>query len=122
MGRVWLALGALSGAAAVVMAALAAHGLALAPEGMVAVRAAVQVQGWHALALLVVGVLALRARSRLLDAVGVAFAAGSWLFAAAVHVGAIWGVSVGPIAPVGGMLLVGGWLLLAVAALRLRES
>ena len=47
-----------------------------------------------------------------------AFLAGMILFCGAVWVGALSGQSLGPIAPLGGMLLMLGWALLALAAAR----
>jgi uncharacterized membrane protein YgdD (TMEM256/DUF423 family) len=47
-----------------------------------------------------------------------AFLAGMILFCGAVWAGALMGQSLGPIAPSGGMLLMLGWALLALAALR----
>jgi len=124
MGRVLLALGALAGALAVVMAALAAHGpvAALPADRIGAVRAAVQIQGWHALALVGLGVLARREPSRWIGAAGAAFALGTVLFAGSVHLGAIWEIGLGPVAPLGGMTLILGWALLAIGALRLPRA
>ena len=67
MQRLWIALGALAGLTAVAMAALAAHGLeASDPAALQMVRNAIQMQGWHALALLACGLWAPRG-GRLVD-------------------------------------------------------
>ena len=115
MHRIWLA----SGAAAVVLAAWLAHG---APARLDAVRlamaqSAATMLGWHALALLATGLWAERRADRLLHFAGGAFALGLLLFCGGV-LGAASGVRLGPVAPVGGSLLIGGWLLLLLAALR----
>ncbi len=56
MQRVWIALGSLAGLTAVAMAALAAHGMGwLDPAALAMVRSAIEMQGWHALALLACG-------------------------------------------------------------------
>ena len=121
MHRVWIGLGSLFGAAAVGMAAAAAHALAgLGPAGLRAVQSGVQMQGWHALALVGCGVWSQRRvgwARRLANAAGAAFAAGTVLFCAAVYAFGLAHVSLDAVAPAGGLLLMLGWLLLAASAL-----
>jgi uncharacterized membrane protein YgdD (TMEM256/DUF423 family) len=120
MARVWIALGALAGLLAVGLAALAAHGLAsIGPARMEMLRNALQMQGWHALALVFCGVWAPRG-GWLADAAGAAFALGLLLFCGAVDALAIGGVSLGVLAPIGGTLLMLGWALVLASALRAR--
>lgn len=117
MQRIWIGLGALSGCGTVAMAAVAAHALSGAgPEARHLVESGVQIQGWHALALLAVGLWAPRG-GRLADLAGVAFCFGSVLFCGAVYSHGIVGIPWGVVAPVGGTTLMIGWLLLAVSAL-----
>ncbi|HET6609785.1 MAG TPA: DUF423 domain-containing protein [Rhodopila sp.] len=116
MQRVWMALGALAGCGAVAMSAYAAHGLAgTDPAARHVVESGVQMQGWHALALLGTGLWAQRG-GWLADLAGAAFSVGLLLFCGAVYSLGIRGVSLGGIAPTGGMLLMLGWLLLALSA------
>jgi uncharacterized membrane protein YgdD (TMEM256/DUF423 family) len=118
MHRVWIGLGAVAGLTAVAMAALAAHGLEwLEPARLQMVRNGVQMHGWHALALLACGIWAPRG-GRLTDFAGTAFAAGLLLFCGAVYALALARVQVAVMAPVGGMLLMLGWALLGLSALR----
>ena len=120
MQRVWIGLGSLAGLTAVAMAALAAHGLeALGPARIAMVRSGVQMQGWHALALLACGLWAPRG-GRLADCAGAAFLLGLLLFCGAVYALALGEVRIGPLAPVGGTLLMVGWALLGVSVLRAR--
>ena len=120
MHRVWLASGAVAGAVAVALAAWLAHG---APARLDAARlgmaqSVATMLGWHALALLATGLWAeRRAGGRLPHLAGAAFALGLLLFCGGV-LGAAAGVRIGPVAPVGGSFLIGGWLLLLLAALR----
>lgn len=127
MGRWLVALGAVQGFGAVVAAAAAAHLAAgrLDAAGMRAVDAAVQMQGWHALAIVACGLWA----ARVGDAGGIgggalagwaalAFLVGSLLFCGAVWLSSAAHVAVGPAPPVGGLVLMLGWLLLAASALR----
>ena len=123
MVRLWIVLAGLFGAGAVGMAAVAAHALSGASPAMVRiVDSGVQIQGWHALALLGCGVWAERraglAGERLAHWAAAAFALGTVLFCADVYVLAFTGVSLGPTAPTGGFVLIAGWLLLAASALR----
>jgi uncharacterized membrane protein YgdD (TMEM256/DUF423 family) len=117
MYRLWIMTGALAGLIAVGLSAWAAHGLParLDAARMAAVQNALTMQGWHALALLIAGLMAERGR-RLANFAATACLVGMILFCGAVWVGALSGQSLGPIAPLGGMLLMLGWALLALAA------
>ena len=117
MQSVWIGLGSLAGLLAVAVAALAAHGLAdLDAQAIQMVRDADQIQGWHALALLACGLWAPRG-GRLVHASATAFALGLMLFCGAVYALAIGGVHLPLVAPVGGSVLMLGWLLLGLSAL-----
>ena len=119
---VWMVFGALSGCGAVAMAAAAAHALPqkLTPKALDAVRAAIQMQGWHAIALVLVALWLLRAGplpATVANLAGAAFALGLLLFCGSVYLGELAGLRFGPTAPAGGILLMVGWLLLALSAL-----
>ncbi len=118
MYRLWLVLGSLAGLAAVGLSAWAAHGLParLDVARLDAVRSALTMQGWHALALLAAGFMA--ERSALAHGAGALFAIGMAMFCGAVWWGALGGASLGRVAPIGGTLLMLGWAVLGVAALR----
>jgi uncharacterized membrane protein YgdD (TMEM256/DUF423 family) len=116
MQRIWIGLGSFAGLGTVAMAAFAAHGIG-DPSVLRIVSSGVQMQGWHALALLGAGLWAPHG-GRLADAAGAAFAIGLVLFCGAVYSLALTGVSWGPLAPAGGILLMAGWLLLGASALR----
>jgi uncharacterized membrane protein YgdD (TMEM256/DUF423 family) len=116
MQRTWIALGALAGLTAVALAALAAHGLReLDPAALAGVRSGIEMQGWHALALLACGLWALRG-GRLADCAAAAFVAGILLFCGGVYAAGLFGVRLPMMAPMGGTLLMVGWLLLGVSA------
>lgn len=118
MQRLWVGLGALLGLGAVVMAAVRAH-LVSDPKALFLVGNAVDMQVWHALALIGIGLWAPRG-GRLADWAGAAMAVGIVLFCLGVYVHVLGGISLGPAAPVGGTLTMLGWLLLAVSAFRAR--
>jgi uncharacterized membrane protein YgdD (TMEM256/DUF423 family) len=118
MDRVWLVAGGLVGFTAVLAAALGAHALrgVLSPEALGLFGTAQAVQAWHAAALLGCGLWA-RQRPGCL----VHWGAGLMLLGLLGFCGAIYalafGTSLGMLAPVGGMVLMAGWLVLAIAAL-----
>jgi uncharacterized membrane protein YgdD (TMEM256/DUF423 family) len=118
MGRIWVALGALFGLAAVAIAALSAHALPAgsASNAPALLQKAFEMQLAHALALLFCGLWAARA-GRLADFAAGAFAAGIVFFCGALDTLAFTGVSLGAAAPIGASLLMAGWALLALSAL-----
>jgi len=117
MQRTWIALGALAGMTAVAMAAFAAHGLGgLDAAAASAVRSGIEVQAWHALALLACGLWAPRGGRRA-DAAGAAFTLGIGLFCGGVYGVGLGIPRLGIMAPAGGTLLMVGWALLGVSAL-----
>jgi uncharacterized membrane protein YgdD (TMEM256/DUF423 family) len=120
--RLWVGAGALAGLGAVAMAAFAAHGLQgsdASARDMVA--QAVQMQGWHALALLFCGVWAPRA-GRLADAAGAAFVIGLLAFCGGVYAVALFGTRLPNVAPTGGTLMMVGWLLLFLSVFRFQQT
>lgn len=120
MHRLWIALGALAGLGAVGLSAWAAHGApsVLAPGALESLRSAITMQGWHALALLAIGLFAERRGGLLPHLAGAAFAIGLILFCGAIYAGALGGPHLGGIAPIGGTTLMVGWALLFLAALK----
>ena len=125
MQRTWIGLGALAGLGAVAMAAITAHALPANADPHTAeiLRSAIQMQGWHALALLACGLWAGRAgrlAARLANCAGAAFAAGLLLFCGTLYALALGGIRLPMAAPIGGSLLMLGWALLAASALPAR--
>lgn len=117
MQRIWIGLGSLAGLLAVAMAAVTTHALDEPARGIAA--SAVQMQGWHALALLCAGLWCPRG-GWLAQLAGAAFVLGLLAFCGAVYTLAFTGLHAGPLAPVGGTTLMLGWLLLGLSALRAR--
>ncbi|MBZ5487600.1 DUF423 domain-containing protein [Halomonas aquamarina] len=111
---------ALSGVLMVVLGAYAAHGLAeRASAAMVSVmETGVRYQAWHTLAVL--GVLVAQ---RIFNLPGWRWVAGLWAlgvvgFSGSLYLMALAGLRVGIITPMGGVLLMAGWLALAVSVIR----
>ncbi|MGM0983072.1 MAG: DUF423 domain-containing protein [Pseudomonadota bacterium] len=119
--RGWWFGAALSGALVVMAGAFGAHALEgqLAPRLAAAFETGVRYQAWHTLAMLMV--LAWRASCPLAGqrlALGL-WASGMGLFSGSLYAMALTGLSgLGMITPLGGVLMIGGWLALAVAVLR----
>ena len=142
--KYWFALGAIFGGLGVALGALGAHGV---DEYLVDVwgaqtkqiagfevpaawkylqdfRTAASYQTTHALALLAVALLSMHQARRGLMVAGICFSVGILLFCGSLYAIALTGaVKLGMIAPIGGSLLIAGWLSLATVGFQLiRES
>ena len=128
MTRLYLASGALLALLAVVLGAFGAHALRnkLAPNLMHSFETATQYQFMHALALLLVGILIFQfPSSKLLAYSGNSMLAGTILFSGSIYLLVFTSArQFGPInfallTPLGGSLLIVGWVLLLAAALKI---
>ena len=118
--RILLQLAALLGGFGVAIGAFGAHALhdALAKAGRLdTFETAVRYQFYHALALLAAGVLwAARPELRSLGTTGGLWAGGVVVFSGSLYALCFTGVTkLGAVAPIGGLLLLAGWLSLAFA-------
>lgn len=116
-----IGLGALSGLLGVALGAFGAHALKgrLSPELANAFEVGVRYQMYHALGLVLVGILAATTPGTLIEAAGWAMLAGTILFSGSLYALALSGVTwLGAITPLGGLAFLTGWGLLAVAAFR----
>lgn len=120
-----LALGALAGASGVAVGAFATHGLRarLDPQALEWIDTGVRYHLVHAVALVVLAVLALWLPSRLVAWAGWIWTAGIILFSGSLYLLALtaWRPIV-YVTPFGGMAFIGGWLLLIVLAWRRRSD
>ena len=117
---------ALLGALAVVLGAFGAHGLQaqLSIKQLEVWQTAVQYQFYHVLALLIL--LTLNGLpNRLIKLAYYFFTFGILLFSGSLYLlacryvlGYSWLVVFGPVTPVGGLLLISGWVTLVIAALK----
>lgn len=120
LARAWLVLGAGYGFLAVALGAFGAHALKarLTGELLTVWRTAVEYHFWHALALVLVGVLALQRPAPALTVAGAAFGLGVLLFSGSLYALALSGVrAFGAVTPLGGVLLLCGWAALLWAAI-----
>ena len=117
--RFLLAAGAIVMALAVIGGALSAHAAKGAANAEAArlLQTAVLYALVHGLGLLILGTLARPAASPWLLASGVLLLAGVVLFCGSLCYLALAGRSLGPVAPLGGLALIAGWITLAAYAL-----
>ena len=118
--RLLLQLAGLFGALGVAIGAFGAHALhdTLMRAGRLdTFETAVRYQFYHALALLAVGVLwAARPELRALGITGALWAGGIVVFSGSLYALCFTGITkLGAVAPIGGLLLLGGWVYLLLA-------
>ena len=107
-----MALGVALGAYSAHAARDAAH-----PEAARLLQTAVQYQLIHGIGILVVGLLARREASRWLAAAGGLLLAGVVLFCGSLWFLALTTRSLGPVAPLGGIAFIAGWIALGLHVL-----
>jgi len=129
MNRKFLIAGALFGLLAVILGAFAAHGLkgAISEESLNSFETGVKFQMYHALLLLIIGatnVLSDKASKLIYYLIF----AGIVLFSGSIYLlstGAISGIDFTPIAlltPIGGTLLIAGWVILLLKFIKLKKK
>jgi uncharacterized membrane protein YgdD (TMEM256/DUF423 family) len=133
--KVWLVLGAMLGCLAVVLGAFGAHGLEGALEsqrstgdGLSEADIARQLANWetaaryqmyHALALFGVGLLAARRCSVSIHVAGASMTLGTLIFSGCLYALVLTGQRwLGAVVPIGGVLMIVGWVCLGIAAVR----
>jgi uncharacterized membrane protein YgdD (TMEM256/DUF423 family) len=121
--KTWLFLGSLLGAAAVAAGAFGAHYLKNVlkadAQQLANWETAARYQMYAALALLVIGLLAGRQPSALLNGAGGSMTLGTLIFSGCLYLLVLTGQRwLGAVVPIGGTLLIIGWLCLAAAAWR----
>ena len=114
--RLWVGLAGVGGASGVALAAYGAHA-GLEAHAARLLASAVEMQLWHVLALLAAALWSPRG-GPIAHVAAAGFALGIVLFCATVAAGALGLPRFGPLAPVGGTMLMASWVLLAVSALR----
>jgi uncharacterized membrane protein YgdD (TMEM256/DUF423 family) len=124
-----IAVGAFSMAMAVILGALGAHALEqlISPEQLDSFKTGVRYQAWHSLALILLGFSGSKLlNQKSLKILSYLFTAGIVFFSISIYLLSTrdllgiesWKSILGPITPVGGLLLIAGWLFLGVQAIR----
>ena len=108
-------------ALAVAIGAFGAHGLKshLTGEMLTIYKTGVEYHFYHALGLLLIGVLAFSMPSDYLKWSAIMLSAGIILFSGSLYALAITGIKgLGAITPIGGLSFIAGWILLLIAVLK----
>ncbi len=120
MARVFIAIAALLGALSVMGGAFGAHALKgqLTEKALDTFELGTRYQMYHALALLLVGLLLLqRPEASGLVYAGWAFVVGVLIFSGSLYALSLSGVKIlGAITPIGGVARIVGWVLVAIAS------
>ncbi len=109
--------GAIFMALAVLLGAFGAHGLknVLSPDMLAIYKTGVEYQFYHALGLLLIGVISTKFDSKWIRWSTILLVTGIIVFSGSLYTLAISGVKVlGAITPIGGLSFVAGWICLAV--------
>ncbi len=121
MGKILIALGGLSGLLSVAAGAFGAHALKkhLSADMLAIFETGNRYQMYHALALILIGMLARTRPSGPLHASGWSMVIGTLIFSGSLYALALSGQRwLGAITPIGGTAFLIGWGLLAYAALK----
>ncbi len=118
---IWIRAGAFFMLAAVLLGAFGAHALAarLEPRSLQTFETGVRYLGFHGLGLLVIGMLARDGFGAGASLAGLLACLGSVLFCGSLFWLAVGGPRwLGPVTPLGGLALIGGWAVLLLATFR----
>ena len=116
--RTILLAGAVFMALAVLLGAFGAHALkkVLSPDMLAIYKTGVEYQFYHALGLLLIGVIGFHIRSKYLRWAGLFTSIGIIIFSGSLYVLTLSGIkALGAITPIGGLSFVVGWIFLAIA-------
>ncbi|MBU2706379.1 DUF423 domain-containing protein [Zooshikella marina] len=115
----WLHVSGVSGLLAVAFGAFGAHSLqpSMTSELQAVYETAVNYHFYHTFALLAVALLGAHIKHSMINWVGYCFLMGVLLFSGSLYLLSITGIRwLGMVTPLGGILLLNGWLLLVVLA------
>jgi uncharacterized membrane protein YgdD (TMEM256/DUF423 family) len=119
MQKTILIIAAILGAVSVGIGAFGAHGLKatlLVNERLDTFETAVKYQFYHTLAIFLIGLLMYRISSDLLNYAAFSMLAGIIIFSGSLYILSLTNTGAwGAITPIGGLLMIIGWILLAVA-------
>jgi len=116
----FIILGSLLAALAVGLGAIGAHALKtqLSSEQLATYHTAVQYQMYHAIGLVLIGLLSFHRQSRFVDAAGWSMLVGIILFSGLLYAWLGTGQRIlAHLVPVGGVAFIIGWVLMAIGAL-----
>lgn len=125
MKRIVLVIGSVYGGLSVMLGAMGAHALknVLTLQQLGSFETGVKYQMYHALVLLIIGFV-FSFETKLQKAIGWSFIFGTFLFSFSIYLlslSDLTGVSfrfLGPVTPLGGLVMIAGWLLLLIAVVK----
>jgi uncharacterized membrane protein YgdD (TMEM256/DUF423 family) len=127
MQKIYLIIGTVLAGLAVALGAFGAHGLkkVVSAENVAVYQTGVQYQMYHALALVLVGILSERIMNGFLSYAGVLFVAGVVLFSGSLYlIVSLYAMNktvptaVGILTPIGGLFFILGWICLLISLLK----
>ena len=127
MQKIFLVIGTVLAGLAVVLGAFGAHGLQkiVSPDRVAIYQTGVQYQMYHALALVLTGIMSERILNSYLSYAGVMFVAGVVLFSGSLYmIVSLYAMNktvpkaVGILTPVGGLFFIFGWVCLLISILK----
>lgn len=127
MQKIYLIIGTVLAGLGVALGAFGAHGLRkiVSPENVAIYQTGVQYQMYHALALVLVGILSERILSDFISYAGVFFVAGIILFSGSLYlIVSLYAINktvptaIGILTPIGGLFFILGWICLLVSLLK----
>ena len=121
MERLFIIIGALSGAIGVAAGAFGAHALKarVEPRMLEVFETGARYQMYHAIAMLLAAWIVSRFPGSLANASGWLFLAGTVLFSGSLYAMTLTGVrALGAVTPLGGVCFIAGWVCMALAAMR----
>lgn len=127
MQKIFLIIGTVLAGLAVLLGAFGAHGLkkVASAENVAIYQTGVQYQMYHALGLILIGILSERILNSYLSFAGVLFVAGVVLFSGSLYlIVSLYAMNktvptaVGILTPIGGLLFILGWICLLISILK----
>ena len=113
----WIILGASLAGVAVILGAFGAHGLKskVSPADLAIFETGVQYHMYHALGLILIGVLGFHYNSDVIQLPAVLLSIGILIFSGSLYILVLTGLRwMGAITPIGGVAFIAGWLLLVL--------
>lgn len=127
MQKIFLIIGTVLAGLSVVLGAFGAHGLkkVVSPENVAIYQTGVQYQMYHALGLILIGILSERILNGYLTYAGVMFVAGVVFFSGSLYlIVSLYAMNktvptaVGILTPIGGLFFIVGWICLLISILK----
>ncbi|HEY5774341.1 MAG TPA: DUF423 domain-containing protein, partial [Chitinophagaceae bacterium] len=127
MRKSFLVSGIILAGLAVALGAVGAHGLkkVVDEQSVEVFKTGVQYQFYHALALILTGILSIHFSSKEINWTGTLFIWGIILFSGSLYaitafkaMGSAVPKFIGPVTPVGGLLFIAGWICLLIAVIK----